>query len=183
MNNVIKHYSDALFELYLEDKNQNFFDNLKLLKSIIKHEHDLINLLSSLMLSKAERHDIINSIFKNKIDIIILNFLHILVENNNFHIIERIVKSTLAKIDKEEGICFATIESPFPLQKEQIEKIKLIISTRTKSKIELDFIINKSLIGGFKIIFGSEVIDGSIQYRLEQIRKKTINYKGGDQYD
>ena len=175
MINVIENYASALFEIYLENSNMTFFSNLKTLKAIFKKNNDLIKLLGSLMISKFERNDIIDVIFRNKIEKTLLDFMHILVENNSFLHIVPIVGSTLSKISDEQGINFVKVETPFELDDYQIEKIRFIIQKRKNGVSDIEVVINKSLIGGIKISFGSDVIDGSIKYRLQQIKKNVIN--------
>lgn len=175
MINVVENYSSALYEIYLESSKEIFFNDLKSLKLIFKNHVDLIKLLGSLMLSKSERNDVIDIIFLNKIEKMLVNFMHILIENNSFNVIKTIIDETLLKIDEEQAINFATVETPFELDNTQIEKIKGIISKRKGGRTYLEIIINKSLIGGIKISFGSEVIDGSIKYRMEQIKKNATN--------
>lgn len=172
--NLISTYSSALYSIYLDDNKDEIFEDLKLIKWIFINKPELIRTLNSLLISKNERNKIIDHIFKNKINLMVINFMHVMVVNGGFFEIVNIIKNILQKIDEEKGICFTTIETPFELESKQLQKITKALAHRTKKEISVDIIINKSLIGGIKITFGTEVIDGSIKHKLDLIRRSLL---------
>ncbi len=170
-------YSIALHEIYKEEKNKiKFYDDIQSLYFSINQNNTFVNMLSSKMLSKAERKKIIKSIFEKKICSCIKNFLFVLIDDEYFKNILKILKDTLKRIDMEKGQIFVKIESAFPIEKQNLEKILNSIKNKWNKKFDYTLIINKELIGGIKIRINDREIDGSIKGKLDKL-KKEIQFK------
>ena len=74
----------------------------------------------------------------------------------------------------KRGELKAQIKSSQELSQQEIKKITDELSINFKSKIKLDYIYDKSLIGGLILQVGSTMIDTSIKNKLQQIENKMI---------
>ncbi len=62
------------------------------------------------------------------------------------------------------------VESAIPLDGSRLDEIKSRIQTRFSQPLNLTYITNPSLIGGLRIKIGSNVWDGSVAARLQQLQ-------------
>ena len=169
-NNINEEYALAFSILGIEEnKTQKFYDELMNLKIIFKKNGDLIKLLNNDYLNIKEKENIINDIFANDFDLLITNFLKLIVKNKLIKKVITIFELTIQRFLIALNILEVVIESPFELNQKQIENIENKIQNKTKSKIISKIVINKDLIGGIKIKFDSFVIDGSIKNKLEKL--------------
>lgn len=172
-----KSYSTALYQMYKESKNCNrFYDDIQSLYFSITHNKEIIDILSSRMLSKNERKNIIKTIFDKKIDESIVHFLYVLVDNEFFKNIIYTLKFTLKDIDYKRNQSFIKIDTAFELDKKTINLIIEAIKSKIKKEVDYTVIVNPKLIGGIKIRIDDKEIDGTIEGKLKNM-KKDINFK------
>ncbi len=169
-------YSLALYELANEasvmakvEENSNGF--LKL----IMNSDDFKNLIKDPTLSQDTLRDVIDKISKNfNFDNLFKNFLNFLIQKRRFFYVEQILKSFNEICSEKRGELKAQIKSSKELSQQEIDKITDELSHNFKSKIKLNYIYDKSLIGGLIVQVGSTMIDTSIKNKLQQIENKMI---------
>lgn len=78
-------------------------------------------------------------------------------------------------IDKDEKVVRAKVKSADVLSKKMIQELEENLKKRYKAKtIEIDEVIDASLINGLKIEVNDEVIDLTLQARLHQLQTYLI---------
>jgi len=73
----------------------------------------------------------------------------------------------LVKLDLERRT--ALVESAAPLTEEVATTVKAELAWRYGQDLSLSFAVNKDLIGGLRVKVGSDVYDGSIRARLNEL--------------
>ena len=62
-----------------------------------------------------------------------------------------------------------------PLQEEQCRKIeRRLLDTTSYTKMEMNYLLDKSLIGGMVIRIGDRVVDSSISTKLNELQKELL---------
>lgn len=171
VDNLIINYSIAILELY--HVNKRLLNDFILIRNIFESNLGLLDILSSDNLSKKERIVIIDKIFSSDIyyfENFVINFLKVLIENKHFYLLLKILLNFQIKINKENNITFVLIKSAFEIDKNQIDNILIFLIKKLKSKIDYKIVIDTSLIGGFQVLYDSNVIDFSIKGKIEHIK-------------
>ncbi|MGL5591591.1 MAG: ATP synthase F1 subunit delta [Mycoplasmoidaceae bacterium] len=172
-----KSYAIALYQMYNESKNSNkFYDDIQALYFSINCNKEIINILSSKMLSKKERKNIIKNVFDKKIDQSIVYFLYVLVDNEFFKNIIYTLKFALKEIDHRRNQSFVKIDTAFELDKKTVDLIVKALKDKLKKEIDYALVVNPNLIGGVRIRVDDKEIDGTIEGKLKNM-KKDINFK------
>ncbi|MEG0823923.1 MAG: ATP synthase F1 subunit delta, partial [Erysipelotrichaceae bacterium] len=84
-NNIAKAYADALYLIAQEDnKTKEYNEELKMICSVNENNLELIEVMSSPKINKDEKKQLLLNIYKDKIDIHILNFMKLLVDKNHY---------------------------------------------------------------------------------------------------
>ena len=73
----------------------------------------------------------------------------------------------LVKLDIERRT--ARVESAAPLPDELATSVKSELAWRYGQNLNVSFVVNKDLIGGLRVKVGSDVYDGSIRARLNEL--------------
>jgi F-type H+-transporting ATPase subunit delta len=73
----------------------------------------------------------------------------------------------LVKLDIERRT--AVVESATPLSEQLATTVRAELAWRYGQNLNVSFTVNKELIGGLRVKVGSDVYDGSIRARLEQL--------------
>lgn len=182
--NHIDHYANALYSIWLELDKKNkiiFTSSAKDIYFSLKNNYEMVHIIDSNIISKEEKTKILNKIFfdlsKSISNIYLKNFLFVLNDNNFFRRILEIFISFFQKLDEHQNFLFIRIYSPFVVEKKLLEKIEHLFSIKTGKRVRYENIIDKSLIGGMKIMFGNDVYDYSIKGKIDQIKWNIENNK------
>jgi F-type H+-transporting ATPase subunit delta len=84
---------------------------------------------------------------------------------------DQLIKQSWVRFDPH----LATITSRVKLDKSQLSEVKKILSTKYNQPIRIKNLVDKSIVAGFKISIAGEVIDGTVDKRLNDL-KQVITY-------
>lgn len=173
---VANTYAEALFLAASELEILNeVMDEMEELHHIFKKNHEFFELLNNPSLSTKEKKKIVEDVFKDKVKQEVLNFMFILIDKRRMYEFEKIFRSYRHLVDRKEGFAVGVIYSAIPLNSEQIASFEGETGNLLKKRIKLNNEIDKSLIGGVKILVDGKVIDASIKSRLKGLREHLIN--------
>lgn len=171
---ISKAYGEALFELAIE-KNEldSIAEQVNLLANAFAENPELVKLLSHPKISKEEKVNVIESIFKGRMSDDIVGFLVIIVEKDRGSEIEDILKLFQAKVREYKKIGVALVTSAIELSTEQKQKVERKLLQQTDYEtFEVEYIVDEALIGGMIIRIGDRVVDSSIRSKLDNLTKE-----------
>ena len=171
---ISKAYGEALFELALEKNElESIAEQVNILADAFAENPELVKLISHPKISKEEKINVIETIFKGRMSDDIVGFLVIIVEKDRGSEIEDILKLFQAKVREYKKIGVALVTSAIELSTEQKQKVeqKLLQQTAYES-FEVEYKVDASLIGGMIIRIGDRVVDSSIRSKLDNLTKE-----------
>jgi len=142
--------------------------------SAILSSKDLGNLLLSPVIKNETKKSILSEIFKNKISEDSLNFINFIVEKNREYILDSIIEKFLEIRDEKLGVVRVEVKTSVDFTDEQKVKLKEKLENILNKKAFLNFITDKTIIGGFVAKVGDTVYDASIKHQLELLRKEFL---------
>jgi len=92
-----------------------------------------------------------------------------LINHRGMDLLPEIVGFLVKMREEAEGVVEAEVFSPVPLTEEQKVKICAGIGASTRKKPLVKYSIDRSLIAGYKIRIGDQVMDNSVRRQLELI--------------
>lgn len=171
-------YASALIQLGIErNELEVIAADISLLGNTIDASHDLVLFLKSPIINKARKKEALNAIFKDKISSVTTSFLEILVKKGRESSIVDVVRAFKKLYNDHCGIIEVEVTTANELDESQKHSLSQSLSKRTGKKIVLMTKIDKSVKGGIKARIDDTVIDGTIEYKLEQLRN-TLLVKG-----
>lgn len=171
-------YAQALFEIAKEEKLidkihpilSNFLD-------AILSDNKLLEILGDSNISKVQKYELIDDIFKvYKIDVL-NNFFKVIIERNAINLLIRIIKYYLKLSNAALNVRYAKIISAYPISGEKLAKIKAKLEKKTGSQIVLEAFVDSSLISGFKIKIDSLIIENNYEHDLQSIKEVLLKKK------
>lgn len=176
---VGKTYGDALISLAVEEnKTDILFEEANALKSIFEAEKDFCNLMVNPKVTKEEKHQVLESVFKEKISGEMLGFLSLILDKDRISEIIEILNYFIDEVKSKKGIGVAYVTAPFELddtQKKSVEE-KLLSTTRY-TEMEMHYIQDSGLIGGVQIRIGDRIVDSSLKTKLEELKRQLLKIK------
>lgn len=170
---VSKVYGDAYVSVVSEKNNLiDALEEIKLLKNILLENDEIIELLDSPKLDDEEKTAFIKGIFENHISVDSLGFLLTVIEKKRQAELLPIIDYVIDCIKELLLIGKATITTALELDDAKKERIvdELLKTSHYKS-LEVEYVVDNSIIGGIVIRIGDRVVDSSVKTRIEKMRK------------
>lgn len=170
-------YAKALLDLAIE---QNLADQVNHdmlhLKTLCYESHDLTAFLESPIIQKSKKLDILDVMFKGKVQDMTLGFYKLITKNKRENILEIIAEAYIALYKKHKGILDVDLTSATKLEDKVKQQILAKVQDSYPGKtIELSEELDESLIGGFVVGVDGKQIDASIASQLSNLKNILLN--------
>lgn len=166
-------YGKALFDAAVElDKIDEIKEEIDQIDGILKKEKDYVSLLCNPAIPVVKKKAMIRNVFKGRVSEEVLSFLYILIDKDRMFHYHRIVKEYLKLMDEYRGEAYGKIYSTVPLSQEQLEKFETEAGKLLREKVKLRNKIDKSLLGGVKLLIDGKLIDASLRASLNDLDYK-----------
>jgi F-type H+-transporting ATPase subunit delta len=94
------------------------------------------------------------------------NLVQLLLENGRLQLLPQIAELFDQQKNEREGVVDAEISTAFDLDAGQLQSLVADLQRRFKRRVNPQVRVDRSLIGGAKIVVGDTVIDGSVRGKL-----------------
>ncbi len=163
MTQTANNYGTVLFELGITK------ETVEETKKILGLTEDLPRVLSCPVVSKKEKHQIIEKFFPKEIQ----NFLKELCDNEHMDEIKNVFVAYQNSYDKANGILRAKMYCAQIPDEAQTAQVKKYLEEKyNKAAVELEFEVQKELLAGFVLRVGDMEEDFSIKGRLNKLQQK-----------
>ena len=170
---VVKRYATALFDLAVsEGAMAKYEEEVKVIVRALRDEPDFMAVLNDHKVTKENKISLVENVFTDKVSNPIVGLLVLLVNKGRQGDLLEILEAFLERVKAESGITKAVITSAVPLKEAQVTAIKEKLEAGTKTKIEIETIVDTSIIAGLVIRVGGKVVDASIKGEMQTLKKQ-----------
>ncbi len=163
---------DVSFSNGLED---TVLKEVEMLSKSLKDDAVLWQKVVTPKVDKTIKEDIIKTISKKlKLSKVTSNLLNLVAENSRLDCLSLILDDWQELYYEKKSIVKVDIETVVPLTATQDKKLKKVLEEKLKKTVNLNYIINKEILGGLKIYYGSNLIDDSLENKLENIKETML---------
>lgn len=171
-NKLSNEYAEALFELALEDaKADIYFDDLKVVKALLLDNAEYVEFLSSPSIPTEDKLRAIDEAFDGRIGDNTVSFLKLLCERGRAGLFFACFDDFERLYNEHKRVMLVKVTSATELT--DSEKARLIKALKKKYalEIELECVVDKSILGGIIVEADGSVIDGSISKKLRDVKE------------
>ncbi|HOD70819.1 MAG: ATP synthase subunit delta, sodium ion specific [Deltaproteobacteria bacterium ADurb.BinA179] len=174
---VARRYARALFELGQEEgKEKQFLDELQTVAQLVNDCEDLRSLLESPLYDITLKRRVLKEVAsKISLSAYMMNFLNILLDKDRFPVMGEILDAYKEILDKLTGRVRARVTCATSLNEDQLKQVAQTLSKVVKKEVDVDVIVEPSLIGGMIAEVEGMIYDGSVK---TQLSKLTQSLKG-----
>lgn len=170
-------YAKALIDLAIErGQLEEIFADIMLLQQICKISPDFVNLLRSPIVKTDAKRKVVAAITAGKISELTARFNALLISKGRESSLPEIITSFISQYKAHKNIHTVKFVTAVPISD---ELRKVVIDEFKKrsgyTNIELEEKVDESLIGGFVLQVGDQLIDASISYDLRTIARQFEN--------
>ncbi len=166
-----RRYGRAVFEIALEsDAPERWQADLeKIVRTVT--EPEVKAFLESPSVPFAEKKRLLAGELKD-CQPLALNLVYLLSSRESLAMVEEIGAEYGRLLNSHRGIEMVAVTTAVPLSEEEKEKLASRFSSLLGKKIVLETREDKAVIGGFRAMVGSRLLEGSVAGRLEALRRQ-----------
>ena len=171
-NSYARAWVDVAFSLGIEDK---IFNEVSALEESLNKNAALWQQFMAPSDDDNLKIDIIQSISKKaKLTDITQNTLMLMAKNQKVNCIALVLKCWQELYYEKKSIELVDVETVVELSATQNKKLHKVLKDKLKKEVKINYIINKDLLGGLRISYGSYIIDDTLKNKLENITKTML---------
>ena len=102
----------------------------------------------------------------------VLSMVLLMIRRGRPRAIEPMISHFTALLRTERGIVLAEVRTALPLEDEQRRAVTARLGELTGDQVEMNEVVDESLIGGIAVRIGDQLYDASVRNRLERLRAR-----------
>ena len=171
-----KRYSVALFDTVKNEELDSLLADTQSLSLTLRENKELSSLLKSPLTNNELKSNILLKVIEGLISKKILSgLISTLKKNKRLSLFDSILSVFQDVLYEKRGYQKAKVTTAHDINDETKKNIQELLHNQYGSKLNLEFQVNKLLLGGMTVVIGSKMIDLSIS---KQVSKFTNKVKG-----
>ncbi len=167
-------YSRALFESAIERKILDKVNQDMVLISAICMVAETREFLRNPVIVPSKKSEIFHKILDGKVEEITLSLIDLVVRNGRESFLPDIARVFIHERLKYMGITKSVLTTAVGIDSKLKEQIASLVSGIFNTTVELDEVVDDSIIGGFILRIDDNYIDASVRNKLNKIKKDLI---------
>ena len=165
-------YAAALFDLADESRELDAVaGDLRQLKAMIVASADLLRLLRSPVLTRAEQGRAMDAVLGQAgATSLVRRFVGLVAENRRLFALPDMIEAFLADLARRRGEVTAAVTSAAPLSEAQRNALDETLRRAVGGKVSVELRTDPSLIGGLVVKVGSRLVDSSLKSKLQRLQ-------------
>lgn len=148
-----------------------FSEELTELKAALKANEDFVKLLENPTFTTEQKKNLASAVFE-KINPTLRDFIYLLIDRSrrlSFCYCGRLPK----RVNDLNGVADADVYSVVPLSEQELTALSRVFATKmNKTKLNIQNHIDKSLLGGVKVVIGTRIYDDSLKTKLKDMERQ-----------
>lgn len=171
LNSISTPYAEALLQVADQRQEADLLaKEAKDLLEIWHHSPELRAAFVSPVIEPEAKKKVLVTLFENEITPTFLTLLKVLADRQRISILDAVLDRFLELYREQRGISLARITSASPLSEEQQQALHTkVLAMAGTDKVDFDLHIDPTLIGGFVVSVGSQVIDASLAGQVRRL--------------
>jgi F-type H+-transporting ATPase subunit delta len=170
-------YAKSVLDLSIEKGRLDVvYNDMQFIRDLCLSSRDLVSVLKSPVIKADKKDKILEAITAGKVDIITATFNKLLVNKGRESYLPEIADAFIQQYKDLKNIYTVKLTTAVPvgedLKNSIVDKIR---ATSSMQNIELNSEVDEEIIGGFVLEIGDKLVDASIAYDLNNVRKQFRN--------
>ena len=180
---VSKTYGEALFEVCLEsgqDKALALMEEIKCIQGLLRENPQFDELMKHPGIPKQDKLQAADAVFKGRVSDELTGLLEVVISKERYKELPAIFAYFIDKVKEQQkiGVAYVTTSVELTLaQKIQVEA--KLLGTSGYRKMEMNYNVDASIIGGMIIRINDRVVDSSIRTKLNGLTKQLLQIQLG----
>ena len=175
-NKKINKTAKALFSVFRENNVEQLGSEvLTILSKISSNSQKFKQFLSTKRIELKIKKEILSNIFSDTLNQSQLDLVFCLLDSIDFNYLESINKKYQKLMQESTGYVNVTAVTVNQLNELELSDLKSNIKEKVNSNINIDNVVDNTILAGIKLKVGNTLIDGSLSTKLEKLKQSMIN--------
>ena len=175
-NKKIDKSAKVLFSVFKENKADQWGSGiLDLLSSLLSESPKFKQFILTKRIDLNLKKEILSNIFSNILNQMQLDLIYCLLEKLDFKYLEVINQKYQKLIQDSSGYINITAVTVNQLNESELSDLKFNIKEKIDSDINIDNVVDSTILGGIKLKVGNTLIDGSLSTKLAKLKQSMVN--------
>jgi F-type H+-transporting ATPase subunit delta len=172
---IVTRYARALLQLANESKQADpIRQELKALREILDANPTFATLLGDLGVSESTRGRLIQRTFNGRVSPTLMNFLGLLNSKGRVGLLREIIDTYEDLMEEQIGNVEVDVTVAQRLTPEQLEQVRQRVSKALGRNAVVHQYVDDSIIGGLVLRVQDKLMDASVKYQLEMMRRRLM---------
>lgn len=177
---LARRYARALLNAAVKEGNlKDVYQDATAFCQVMTDNQKFKHFLKSPQTLTQDKKTILETTIGSKASKLFSKFLVLLIDKKRFSSVEEIIEVFVSLYEQHEGIVEARVTTAVEIDESIKEKIRKKLEKETKKKIRLMTHVDDGIIGGMVVVIGDKIIDGSIRYQMEKLKRELDEIKIG----
>ncbi len=169
-----------IYSNLLNDAVNSFDDFLGVKKGLdefnasLKDDLSINTFFKSKTVDSVEKMSLFEQAVSSSMSVILVEVLKVVIENDDINLLKDVAKNFTLLSKQKLNIAFVEVVSSNEMNSDQKDDITNSLSELINKKIDINFDVDKNLIGGLKIKVDDTLYDSSLQTKLENAKSKLV---------
>lgn len=167
-----RRYAEAAFEIGRSDGTLDAWEaDLATLRDLLA-DPELRGLVEHPAVPFADKERVVRRVASGVRTPEALNLVLLMIRRGRPGAIDAMVDHFAALLRRHRGVALAEVRTALPLDEAQREAVVDRLHELTGDEIEINEVVDESLIGGITVRIGDQLYDASVRNRLERLRAR-----------
>jgi len=172
LSGIAKRYAVALFNAAVkQDVAEQVNEDMSSFVELLRSNKDLVGFLKSPEVLKEAKKQLVIDVFGERTAGLFVKFILLLIDKKRLKHILKITDAYRQLFEQLQGILEARVITAVPLDPDLEQQTVERLERATNKTIQISKTVDPDIVGGMIIIVEDNIIDGSIRYKLEQMKK------------
>lgn len=176
---IATRYAKSIMDLASEKGSvEDVYKDFLSLKGNLESNRDLLLFLRSPIINPSKKSNVIGKLYKGKVNDLTYSFYDIVIKKRREVYLPEIADAFVDLYNKDKGIMKAKVVTAVPMSDALSEKMRNVVIKNTGAKtVELESVVDESIIGGFILTFEDKLYDSSVLHKLQTLQKEFAENK------
>lgn len=159
-------YSEALFSLAIEEKQID-----SLLNDFVAFndslDDEIYKFLNHPKITKKDKKEVVGNAISNSL---LKNFIYVLIDNSRIDLLDDTLVEYKKLYDNQNKVLKVTVYSSKVLSDKQKQNLIDSLETKNSRKVELNNVVDTTIVGGLRIEYEGMILDDTINNYLHSLK-------------
>jgi len=170
---VATRYAEALLKsAKIEGVLVDVAESYAAVLEVIQGNHDLVIFMDSPQVREAEKKELLQNVFGDRIEKVLLNFFYLLIDRNRIENMRDIGVVFADVVEQDLGVVRARVVTAVALPDDLAARLESKLAAYTGAKIILEKEVDPAVLGGVCVTMGDKILDGTVRTNLDLLGKQ-----------